>query len=348
MNAAASLRSLVSLGPKNNDHGAALRVGLGVAVPTLALLVLGHPELTIYAVFGAFTGMYGRTETHQLRIRHQAQAACLLITAVTVGVLIAASGADTWVLVAVESVFAGLGSIFSDRFGLRPAGPFFALFALGACASVPLSVAPLTAIGVAALSAACSLAIGFAGWLRSRRWVRGAKRDPLPAYTLGNALSYLIAVAAAGSLSTVIGIGHPIWAMAAAAVPLSATGSADRLRRGVHRIIGTLLGLLVAAGILLPFGSIDPVVLVLLVVALQFPTELFMTRNYGLALAFFTPLILVMTQLAHPTDPVALIVDRAIETVLGAIVGMAVALAWPALRLVRTARRPDPTAARLP
>ena len=131
----------------------------------------------------------------------------------------------------------------------------------------------------------------------------------------------------AGGLSLTLHIGYPNWAMAAAAVPLSAIGLSHQLTRGVHRILGTLAGIGVAALILVAPGTpVSPIFLALTVVVLQFPTELFMGCNYGLSLVFFTPLILLMTQLANPIEPGGLLTDRAIETVGGAAVGMAVAI----------------------
>lgn len=314
----AHVRALVALAPPDADRGSALRVGLGVAVPTLLLLGAGRPELTVYAVFGAFTGMYGRSDP--ARVRHQLLAALLLVTGVTLGVGAASLGVSSWSLVALECGFAAVGSLVADAAGLRPAGPFFGLFALGACASVPPIIAPWAAVTITVGSAVIGIVIGSIGRPRTRRGP-----EP-PSVSWRRSLAYLVAVGAAGLLSTLLGLGHPIWAMAAAAVPLAVTGTANRVRRGAHRVLGTLVGVTVTAAILLPFGTPAPTLLVLIVVVLQFPTELFMTRNYGLALVFFTPLILVMTQLAHPIDSGALLADRASQTALGALVGVAVVL----------------------
>jgi uncharacterized membrane protein YccC len=112
--------------------------------------------------------------------------------------------------------------------------------------------------------------------------------------------------------------------MAAAAVPLAVEGRSRRVYRGIHRILGTFAGLGVTAAVL----AADPAatVLALLVIAFQFPTELYMARHYGLALVFFTPLILIMTQLAHPVDATSLLLDRGLETFIGACIGIAAAL----------------------
>ena len=131
------VRALHRLEPANGDHLAALRVAISVAVPSLLLLAAGRTDLIVYAVFGALTGMYGRQEPHQLRLRHQGQGALVLLTGVAVGVTLSINHIHSWWLVAVEATLAGVGSVYSDRVRLKPNGPFFGILALGACASVP-------------------------------------------------------------------------------------------------------------------------------------------------------------------------------------------------------------------
>ena len=340
------VRALHRLEPANNDHLAALRVALSVAVPSLLLLAAGRTDLIIYAVFGALTGMYGRSEPHQLRLRHQAQAALVLLTGVAVGVALSVNHIHSWWLVAVEATLAGVGSVYSDRVRLKPNGPFFGILALGACASVPAQVPWYAAMLIACGSALFSIAIGFSGWMRRRTWEPGATRTVPPRSAAGtrelalHAARYVLAVAAAGTVGVASGSGHPHWAMAAAAVPLAGADLPSSVRRGVHRIVGTFLGLAVTAVVLLPgpwtLAALYPAfqepvhqaqVLALLVVLFQFATELFMTRHYGLAMVWFTPVILLMTQLASPAEPRILILDRAVETLVGALMGILVVVA---------------------
>jgi uncharacterized membrane protein YccC len=349
------VRSLHSLAPANKDHVSAWRVAISVAVPSLVLLATGSPELIAYAVFGALTGMYGRTEPHQLRLRHQGQAAVLLLTGVGSGVLLSAHHIHSWALVITEAVFAGAGSLFADRTTLKPAGPFFGILALGACASVPAAVPWHAAVLIAAGSAAFSIAVGFGGWFRGRTWQRGRRRDATVlrgerrrAAWL-HAARYVSAVGAAGAIGVLSGSGHPHWAMAAAAVPLAGADLPSSVYRGIHRIVGTLLGLVVVAAVLFPwpgsplqaFPGQAAAVLACLVIVLQFSTELFMTRHYGLAMISFTPVILLIGQLAAPADPQVLVTERAVETLVGAAVGiLVVVLIRP--RLIRYGRADGP------
>ncbi|WP_309138408.1 FUSC family protein [Paenarthrobacter sp. CM16] len=348
-------RELHRLGPANNDRLSAVRVALSVAVPALVLILIGRPDLMMYAVFGALTGMYGRNETHQLRLKHQAQAALFLVGGLTIGVFLSVNHIHSWWLVLVATCFAGAGSLYADAVRLKPIGPFFGILALGACASVPTNVPLTTAVLIGAGSAAFSLLVGFAGWLRHRVWEAGAGRDvpilrgpqrqaELVQAALVHAVRYSLAVGAAGAIGVLSGSGHPHWAMAAAAVPLAGADLPSRVHRGIHRIVGTFLGLAVVAVVLFP-GPLSPlqyfpgqatVVLAVLVVLCQFPTELFMARHYGWAMVFFTPVILLIAQLAAPMDPGLLLMERAVETFVGAVVGIAVAV------LVRAPRRRVP------
>jgi len=75
---------------------------------------------------------------------------------------------------------------------------------------------------------------------------------------------------------------------------------------------------------LLALPGHEAAVLVCLVIVLQFSTELFMTRHYGLAMVSFTPVILLVGQMAAPADPRVLVAERAAETLVGAAVGILV------------------------
>lgn len=333
-------RELHRIGPADNDRLSAVRVALSVAVPAVVLILIGRPDLMMYAVFGALTGMYGRNETHQLRLKHQAQAALVLVGGLAVGTFLSVTHIHSWWLVLAATLFAGAGSLYADAVRLKPIGPFFGILALGACASVPTSVPLTTAVLIGAASAAFSILVGFAGWVRHRTWAARAARD-VPVFrgqlrqsAMVHATRYVLAVSAAGTAGVLSGSGHPHWAMAAAAVPLAGADLPSRVNRGIHRIVGTFLGLVVVAVVLFP-GPMSPLqyfpdhqalVLAVVVVLCQFPTELFMARHYGWAMVFFTPVVLLIAQLAAPMDPGVLVLERAVETFVGAVIGIAVAV----------------------
>jgi hypothetical protein len=329
---AAPARRLLSVVRVENDHLHAGRVAIGLIVPGLVLVLLGRPDLIIYAVFGSFTGMYGRSEWHRERLRHQVQASAVLLTGIGIGLLLSGLHARPWVLVVTAVGFSAMGSLVTDRLGLRPAGPFFGIFALGAVAAVPAGhIAPCAALSICAATALLCIAVGQSGSIRAPAFqletsVRRPSEDegPMASEALVQASRYALALSLAGAAGLLLGIGHLNWALAGAAVPLAATDARSRVYRGIHRVLGTVAGLGVAAALLLP--DLPATVLAILVIALMFPTELFMTRNYGLAIGFFTPLIMLMTELADPTEPWALLEARVIATLVGVAAGVAVAV----------------------
>ena len=319
---------LVRMNPAAGAHRVALRAGTSVAVPLLLLWSCDRVEWSIYAAFGAFTALYGRTHVHLSRLQMQVAVGALLVTATTLGVVVGTSAHRAWLAVPVAGLVAAVGSLFSDAMAWHPPGPLFLVFAFAACASIPSEPADVAiAAGVASCSAAFAVLVGYAGsaW-RSWRlpeaprtsWRRTAFGDVARRHLARNVAGVVLA----GSVSTVVGIGHPYWAMVSAVVPLAATRPAAQVVRGLHRIIGTLVGLGVAA----VFFALDPagLVLILTVVALQCAAELLVGRNYALALVAITPLALLMVHLAAPTPASVLLLDRGVETVIGVAIGLAI------------------------
>ncbi|KAB7752237.1 MULTISPECIES: FUSC family protein [Mycobacteriaceae] len=316
--------------PPTEDHRPALRVALGLAIPGVALLAAGRPDLIIYAVFGAITGMYGRTETRSRRFAHQTQGGVILVLGVAIGVALANSHVPRAVLVVAAVAFASVGSVVTDYLALKPEGPFYGVFALGAIATVPAGrVAPSSAI---LLCAATALLCVLLGVLDAPRAVRPAARlsPPNRRDVLIHAGRYALAITAAGTAGLALGVDHANWAIAAAAGPLAAADASGRIRRGIHRLGGTFIGLAVAAALLVPGPS--EYVLAICVMVLLFPTELFMAHHHAVALGFFTPLIMLMTDLAAPTEPLVLLTARGIDTVIGVTAAIVVSMLLPGTR----------------
>src|ERR1700712_1875653 len=92
-------KSLVTVGRHNGAHTAALRVGISVLVPLVALYAIGHIEWSIYAAFGAFASVYGRNVARSARLRMQAIAAGVMVVSVVLGSVIALSPEREWMTV---------------------------------------------------------------------------------------------------------------------------------------------------------------------------------------------------------------------------------------------------------
>jgi hypothetical protein len=308
----------------------AVRVWFSILVPLLALVAIDHVDWTLYATFGAFTSLYGRERVDLHRIVRQGAAGLSLILCVTLGALVAMSGAREWLAIPIAGAVAVASSYVSARHGWVPSGALFQVFAFAAVASVPADAGDLVpAVVVASVSAVFAVLVGNLGALIRR--ARRAADPSAPQRPIGGAASGAwlyavqsgIGVIAAGVIATGSGIGRPYWAMVSAVVPLMTHDFTSQMVRGLHRVIGTFIGLGVA-WLLLDLDLADAVV-VIIAATLQALTELVIGRNYALALICITPLALLIVHLAAPVVPINdLLKDRGLETVIGVSIGLVV------------------------
>jgi uncharacterized membrane protein YccC len=138
------------------------------------------------------------------------------------------------------------------------------------------------------------------------------------------ALRVLIACAVAGTAAYLLRTGRPDWAIMSAILVLHS--GVDRLvgtYRALHRLVGTVVGLVVFT--LLYAAHPHDYVLIALLAVLQFAIELFVVRNYAIAVALITPLVLLVTT-SPGQDPGSLMWARFVDTVIG--VGVGVVVLW--------------------
>ncbi|MFJ4209166.1 FUSC family protein [Paenarthrobacter sp. NPDC089675] len=339
------------MGPGNKDHHPALRCAVGVFVPLITLTLIGRLDLAVFASFGAFTGIYGRNEPHSVRFRSQVRAGGFMLLIILCASLTArlapALGIEgisySWLLTAATTLVAGLASVVVAAWRLRPGGSLFHIFAFAAIASITAQPPLWEAMFVAVLTTVLCLLIGMSArvakshrtpWKRPPR-IRHTQPERRAIWLEG--AGYLVAAGLAGTIATLVGqrlgFGHTYWAMVAAVVPLVGHSTRHRVSRGVQRIAGTVIGLVLLAGIL--WLNPAPWAMVLVIAACQFGAELFIARQYLVAQVFVTPLALFATLLAAPVDPNLLLRDRIVETVIGAAVGVAVVAAPAVWRRVR-------------
>ncbi|MFF6813020.1 FUSC family protein [Streptomyces sp. NPDC012403] len=149
-------------------------------------------------------------------------------------------------------------------------------------------------------------------------WTRLGPLTPIAVRTaLGCAL--------AGYASLALGIGRPYWALVTAASLYQANITLT-WNRAVQRVVGNLAGVLLFAA-LVPVAHLGPLTLVLCCLLCNFGAEALIGRNYWLGTVCVTPLALLVTEFAGHQRPGDLITERAVDTLVGALVGFAAAVA---------------------
>ncbi|MCW0213798.1 MAG: FUSC family protein [Pseudonocardia sp.] len=316
-------------------HRPAIRCGVTVGVPLAVLVVLGRFELAGFAAFGAFTAIYGRDLGFPRRARLHAVVAVLLTASVAVGLLAAHLPGAPWSVLAVLVALTAVTGLIGELLAWKPAGPLFFLFAAGASSAMaPLGTqGMLTAVAVTAGVAAFGVVVGSAGALLRRR-DPVVRRERVPGRIRavlapgGAARATVVDATTAATIAGVIGAGagvhHVYWTVIAAVVPFAVVPDpTKRLARGLLRAGGTVAGIAVAAAVLalgLPAWA-----LVLAIVVAQVGAELFVMRNYGVALLFITPLAMLLGTAGLTTfDTAALLADRVLTTAIGISAGIVV------------------------
>ncbi|WP_336799005.1 FUSC family protein [Kaistia sp. MMO-174] len=145
-----------------------------------------------------------------------------------------------------------------------------------------------------------------------------------------------VATAVAGTLGAMLGLERAYWCIAAAMLILhQGLDWARTLQRGVERMAGTMVGLLLAGSIL----ALQPggLWLAVTLMCLQFVIEMIVIRNYALAVVFITAAALTIASGGHPVPDVGhLLWVRGIDTVIGCVVGLGVfALSNPRVATAR-------------
>jgi uncharacterized membrane protein YccC len=333
----------VAIGPRRGDHRVAVRAALSVAVPLLIVWAIGRLDLGIYASFGAFASLYGRHDAYPDRIRMQLAAGAAVVAAMLVGTALSVLQAPDAVCVLVVAAVAAVGTLVSWVSRWHPPGALFHVFAAGATATLPADGHTFTdvlLVGGGSVLFAVALTLGIAltrgglhrGPVRPRERVGATGAEMALTVGMGTLLAGMLALLLLGS--------HWYWAMVGAVAALGGAHVTARLVRGAQRLLGTLVGVLVAAGLLAV--QLPPLATIGVAVLLQAGAELYVGRNYGIAMVFVTPLALLMVQLAAPVDPALLLRDRVIDTVIGVAVGTVVAMLSSAIRRRTMGGHPDP------
>ena len=329
---------VIRIGPHRGDHRVAARAALSVGVPLLVLLLIGRLDLSVYASFGAFAALYGRLDPPRTRVRMQATAGGVLVLSMLLGTLLSALSAPPLASVVVVALLAAAVTLFAYRAQWHPPGALFTVFAAGACASFPATAMTFGLVLLVGVSSVLwSLLVTTAFVLARRGSWRRPKRTFPPIGAVAWEMTATVGVAALlAGVAGVLLIGtHWYWAMVGAVAAVGGAHVTARLIRGTQRLVGTLVGVLIAAGLLAL--QLPPWAILVVAVAMQVGAELFVGRNYGIAMVFITPLALLMVSLASPATPDMLLRDRVLETVIGVAVGTIVAIVSAALRRRSTA-----------
>lgn len=312
-----------------------LQAAVGMAMPIAVMTALGHPTLGYIAGSGAFTVLFAGAAPVVERARVLPFVAAGLIVCASLGALAAPS---FWLVSVGIIVIALAAAVLSFGFRLGPPGPLFFVLVFGLSAQVVAhaAIAPLLYIGAIASGCLFSYLVALSPLVIRR--VRARTPRPLRQLLPGPAFDdasrmLLVRVALVTVLGVVIGSvvdpGRSYWIVGAGIAVIGV--AADRraaFSRGIHRMLGTVLGVGVYAllALLHPGG----IWIALLLGLMQFTVELVVVRHYALALTIITPLVLLLTGAATgQIGSMDVALERVVDTVVGAVLGAASGVLHP-------------------
>ena len=99
--------------------------------------MLDRMDLSIYASFGSLASLYGRFHYYGDRLRMQLGAGLVFISVMVVGTLLAVFDAQITVRIMMVALIATVVTAIAIGFRWHPGGATFAVFAVGAVATMP-------------------------------------------------------------------------------------------------------------------------------------------------------------------------------------------------------------------
>ena len=312
--------------------------GLQSALAVLLAIVAAHfspwPQLVGYASLGALAALFGRFATVERRMRIVMICALLLALGVLLPSLASWADALPWMMVLVLALVAGASTVAVSWWRLGGPGAVIIVFAAGAAYHPVGSGAEVLARVLATLAGGV---VAVLTCLVTDRW-RAAELKTLrlpPAHVPPWSHQWIAAAritacaALAAWLAFMLGWHHPAWAAIGAVSVMQGGHLHITMNRALQRMAGTIVGSFIVWAMLAQQPSFW--VVVAAIVVFQFLTEVVIGYNYVLGQITVTPMALLMTYLASPNVAASMPVERVLDTMLGAVLGIAFAVAFSSL-----------------
>lgn len=311
-----------------------LLAGLQAALAGLIALPLTHlspwPHLIGFASLGTLVALFGRFAPEARRSGIVLQCAGWQTFAVLFMSLAVWLGAPPALQILLLGLASGLFffACATGRYGAP--GPLIFIFAASAAMGDAIPFEQVIERSMATASAAL-LAWAICTATESFRRNPDPAR-PMPAESVRPLRHRLIAsarIVLAATLTAFIadasGADYPGWAAMGAVAVMQGTHLHISMNRALQRMAGTIVGALLI-GVVIAQGPDIWTVIGLLTVLIVL-TEIIIGANYGLAQVLIAPMALLMTYLAgQGSAGVDLVYERIIDTLIGASIGMVLAV----------------------
>lgn len=323
-----------------------MRVGAAVTLVFVIGGLTGQQDVAGFAALGALVAAFCRPDPYPVRLGRLVVLGGGITASIGIGAMLGVSASPLVVEIVVISVMAGLAAYLV--WSLHIVGPGAVVFMFGAVGAQSFAVDGgdvIRAVAVTAGGAVIGVIAALAPWLVQLLWhaMNGGPGEPsscadsTPAQresiwtTLSRAphrtlVAAGVRIAAAGAIGAAVaiclGLDHPMWAAMGAVATMQGVGYHVAIHRGVQRLLGNVVGALLAAGLLaLPLGYWGAVAAI---IVFQTIAEIASTVNYALTSVAVTPMALLLTGLGAGLAP-NVAIDRILDTGVGIATGIVIA-----------------------
>ena len=229
----------------------------------------------------------------------------------------------------VLAVVAAAVTMICRFYAVGPPGSlFFVMTAAIGAYSPARGAAAAAQVGFIAMGCTLAILIAFFYSLHALSRRSGAS-DSRGSFDFGFVVAESVLIGAAVGVSLAIAqllqLQRPYWVPVSCLAVIQTASLREAWLKQLHRVTGTVLGLLLF--MLFAMMPLSAMGVALLLTALTFVIETLIVRNYALAVVFITPLTILLAEAADlgAGPPRGVMVARLVDTLIGCLVGLAAA-----------------------
>lgn len=318
------IRPLLELSDHKRPLGLLLTVALSVGGPVILGVWFGNFAMGVGASIGGLACVYLRQTSLPHRMITMALVTFGFCTSFTLSLLAAF---NPWLMALALGIVAFWATFICRYYLLPPPGSFFFILVACIASAMPFDPSLLAeraglllfgCIGASTLTLGYSLLQALNGYVSDVHIAEPT--EPRIAAIFLESLTIAMFISLSYLLALWLGFDRPYWAPISCAAILQGASFRAVRHRNIHRIVGTAIGM----GLAWLIFSLNPSlwVLALLVILLSFVIEILVTRNYGFAVIFITPLTIILAEAANASQDVnGVILLRMTNVLLGSAVG---------------------------
>lgn len=286
---------------------------------------LGKPGYGSLSSLGALTILYFTSAPITQRMVHLAICAFGIVFSFTISSFFSF---NVYAAAFSLGVISFLAHFLTSYFKMPPPGNFFFIMvaAMASTFTFDLELIP-TRVGLVAMGAilSCSLAFLYSVFIEKSKVVTVPRRTFNKRRYTKFVESTIIGFFMALTLITghLLKFNNTYWISIAAVAIVQGRNFEHVRQRNMHRILGTFIGIALAWLIL--WFRPEKIIMIVIITVLQFIIELLIVRNYGFAVAFITPLTILLaetgSEVYHPVEQ--LMHARLLDTIIGSLIGLA-------------------------